>query len=165
MNKIVVCGYGGVGKDGLCEILATAPFNLTSMSSSWVAKEYVYANSPELQRLYYSPKHAWEHRCYHRQLWKDLISEYNTPDKTRLAERIFASADIYCGMRKRDELLACKNKWKDLFVLWLEASERIDPVGDTDIRKYTDCHMILPNNGDIRDLINSVSMIPKVFAL
>lgn len=62
-----------------------------------------------------------------RQRWYEEIKAYNTPDLTRLSAEIFKTNDAYIGLRDRDELDAAKERWPDVVVLWVDASERVEP--------------------------------------
>jgi hypothetical protein len=97
----------------------------------------------------------FEDRVNHRVLWMEMISAYNTPDKTKTAATMISRGyDMYVGMRKLDELRACQdNKIVD-YVVWVDASDRHPPeTGSMDITlENSNADFIIDNNGSREDL-------------
>lgn len=160
--KILIIGHGRHGKGTVCEYLK--PFGFTSCSSSFMAgKEYVY---PEyLRGKYLSFEHAYEERGKDsdmRAFWASKISEYNSPDKTRLARKILESFDIYDGMRKLDEFVPCMLQKLFDVVIYVEAMDRVKYVDPTfDIpKKYAT--FIIDNNYSQASLKRKVQEIGMI---
>jgi dephospho-CoA kinase len=151
--KILIVGHGRHGKDTVAQILKDGwGYNFCS-SSYAAAEEVVY---PALKDVYgyTSVQECFDARASHRAVWKDLITEYNTPNKTRLATKIMESNDIYVGMRCREELAACRTHQLFDIVVWVDASYRKEPEpisSNTITRDMAD--WVIDNNGSINDLI------------
>ena len=147
---ILIIGNGGHGKDEAAKIIQDE-FGLTFMSSSWAAAEQVVF--PKLRDFYSSVEACYEDRRNHRQVWYDLITEYNKDDRTKLARAILETSNIYVGMRNRDELLACKEAGVFDYILWIDAENRLPPENDTSITVTADdAFIIIDNNGDLDNL-------------
>lgn len=154
--KILVLGHGGHGKGTFCKMLEEI-YGLTSMSSSQAALPYIFPALVEYSGDmglhagvgYATPEEAYERRHQCRELWKELISLYNCPDKSTLAREIISKADIYDGMRCDVEFAAARPLF-DL-VLWVDASDRVGPDPTMMIQR-TSGMWVINNNGDTRQL-------------
>ena len=153
--KLLICGMMRHGKDTVAQILKDG-WGFNFCSSSWAAAEKVIMPQmvDSFGEPYTSVGECFADRVNHRATWKNLITEYNTPDKTRLAREIMSENDIYVGMRCHLELIQCLgNKVFDA-VIWVDASYRKEPEplsSNTITRDYAD--YIIDNNGSINDLI------------
>jgi hypothetical protein len=106
--KILIVGHGRHGKDEFAEMLCL--FNdLTCKSSSLAAAEIFIFDELSESRGYKTVTECHNDRLNHRSLWKQMIDEYNSVDKTRLAKDIMKDNDIYVGLRSYDEVIACIN--------------------------------------------------------
>ena len=147
--KILVIGKARHGKDTACELLREL-FGFTFASSSdFVAERAVY---PTLfpKYGYASKEEAYADRVNHREEWRDLISEYNREDPTKLARELLEHNDIYCGMRSLREFSAASELF-DL-ILWIEADGR---VGGEDVSLDIPEHLadyIVDNNVSLAGL-------------
>ncbi len=150
--RLVILGFGGHGKDTVCDFLSRL-FDMTCISSSWavcdsiifpvLAEKYGYQNAEEC--------HA--DRANHRAEWYALISEFNTPDKSRLAAEIFKHCDVYCGMRSIDEFRAAKSAGVFDYAVWVDGSKRLPAEpSDSCTIKPSDADYIIDNNGCSSDL-------------
>jgi hypothetical protein len=122
--KILILGHGEHGKDTVADII-TELTGLKFESSSHAAAELaVWPSMPQ----YTSVERCFDDRRNHREEWKRLITEYNTPDKSRLCREIIARCDGYVGMRCPLEYKSVKHLFD--FVVWVDASKRkpIDPT-------------------------------------
>ena len=84
--------------------------------------------------------------------WYDAITAYNTPDKTKLAQDIFAENDIYVGLRNKKELWAIKTAGIVDHVIWVDALDRLppEPASSMSIEPWmADYH--IDNNGTIEE--------------
>jgi hypothetical protein len=125
--KVMILGHGRHGKDTVAEMLRDL-IGLTFISSSWAAAEK--AVFPWLSQLYgyTTVQECFDDRANHREEWRQLITDYNTPDKGKLCREILEVSDCYVGMRCRDEFAAVRHLFD--VVIWVEADQRrpIDPT-------------------------------------
>lgn len=152
-KKILIVGYARHGKDCVAQILKDGWGYEFCSSSVAAAEKVVY---PVL-----APKYGYTdlYQCYsdrmsHRAEWKELITAYNTPDKTRLAREIMKYNDIYVGMRCCEELEVCRQEGIFDCIVWVDASYRKEPEpisSNTLTRDVAD--YIIDNNGNLNDLI------------
>lgn len=144
--KLMVMGYGGHGKDTVCEILA-AEHGLPYLGSSRTAGEV--AVYPTLKDKYGYPdfEACYADRSNHRKEWFDLIAEYNE-DPTRLARHIYEQAPVYCGIRSRREFEAVRAAQMFDWAIWVDASLRLQPEeSDSNELTRADADVVFNNNG------------------
>lgn len=103
------------------------------------------------QERYATIEECFEDRVtdVNRVVWFNLISAWNTPDKTRTAKTMFDEGhDIYVGMRARDEYEACMAAELFDHVIWVDASDRLPPEqgGSMELTKE-DADIFIDNNG------------------
>lgn len=154
--KLIVLGHGGHGKDSVCEMLSRV-FDLTFVSSSWAACDLVVYPALKEKFGYQNADRCFADRRNKREEWYSLISEYNTPDKTRLAREIFKFADIYCGLRCADEFRAIKAAGLFDYAIWVDASGRVKAEPSSSCTVTPDlADVVLNNNGSTADLILEV---------
>lgn len=157
LPKFLVLGHGAHGKGTFCRLLKEY-HGLTSLSSSRVALPYVYPSLKEAMRAFGGepagiPEITWRTRHQYRDLWKELISLLNTPDKTTLSRLILEQAHVYDGMRDADEFKASRHLFDKIF--WVDGSER-KPADSSMHINYEDTFHYIDNNGTIEDLIQTV---------
>lgn len=153
-KKILILGHARHGKDTLGEILQKNN-GITATSSSEAANKIFIYNKIKERFGYNSLQECFEDRLNHRDLWYNMICDYNKEDKARLAKNILFEYDCYVGMRDLDELKACIDN--DLFdiIIWVDASERmtLEPFSSFNITKdYAD--IIIENNETEEEFIN-----------
>lgn len=148
---ILIIGHGRHGKDELAETWAKY-FDFTFSSSSRAAAELFLFDKLKSEYGYTTFEECYADRRNRRVEWADAITEFNTPDRTRLARHILTSNDAYVGMRKREELLACKESGLFDLIIWVDASERVPPEssGSMDVSQH-DADIIIDNNGSLAD--------------
>lgn len=154
--KLLIIGHARHGKDTVAQILKDG-WGLNFCSSSFAAAEKVVM--PKMldetgKPFYNTVEECFADRVNHRATWKNLITEYNTPDKTRLAREIMTENDIYVGMRCHIELGECWiNRVFDAIV-WVDASYRKEPepLSSNTITKDR-ADYVIDNNGSMNDLI------------
>lgn len=157
--KILILGHGRHGKDTLSEILrdiAGLKFESSSMaameSAVWpvMSKKYGYIDMNE----------CYDDRVNHRDEWRQLITDYNTPDKGRLCREILERNDMYVGMRCPDEY----SKTCGLFdlIFWVSAYPRIIEDDESMGIQFDSHEMIyVDNSGDIEELRTVAGLICK----
>lgn len=150
-KTILVLGYGRHGKDTVGEMLRDGYGYRFTSSSMFVAKEVLWSNWG--CAVYESFAEMYADRSNHRLLWMQMISAYNTPDKTKTTSTMLERGfDMYVGMRRQDELDASRGLFD--VVLWVDASERHPPeTGSMDItRESANPDYVIDNNGPEEDL-------------
>lgn len=153
-RAILVLGHGGHGKGELCKLL-TELYGAECLSSSEAALPHIF---PALQAaLSYTTQpypsdlaeaHELRHLC--RDVWKELIALYNTPDKTTLAREVLSRADVYDGMRCVKEFEASRHLFD--YIVWVDASARVPTVDPTLTISRDVADLVIDNNGTLDDL-------------
>lgn len=156
--KILILGHGRHGKDTAAEMLHNL-YGYTFDSSSWAAcKLAVY---PVMRDLYYydTPEQCYDDRHNYRQMWYELIAQYNEHDPSRLARDILARNDMYVGMRSAREYHASKHLFD--VVLYVSASVRM-PLDPTMHIPYSPTEMVhIDNNRDTDYMLAQLKYLPK----
>jgi len=153
--KLIVCGHARHGKDQFCEYLG-----LEYTSSSMVALEKVIW--PIFSEAYANKQACFEDRVNHRPKWHQLITEYNTPDLTRLARDIFTENMVYCGIRNREEFYAAKEEGLFDLSIWVDASGRKPPESEASCKMLpSDCDIVVTNDGSLEELRNKAEALKK----
>lgn len=152
---MLIIGHARHGKDTVAQILKDG-WGLEFCSSSYAAAEKVVF--PVLAPIYgyETIDECYTDRVNHRAEWKDLITAYNSPDKTRLAREIMEKNDIYVGMRCYEELEACVEDCIFSHVVWVDGCYRKDPEpysSNTIPANHQYIQHYVENNGSIHDLV------------
>ena len=143
--KILILGHGRHGKDTFAELLG-----LEYISSSEAALDVIWPALKEIT-LFAKKETAFEERHEWREIWKELISLYNTPDKSSLAKLILSKNDVYVGMRCIEEFEASEHLFDVIY--YVDASKRVNYVDPTMSIPYDPETMVLiDNNGDLASL-------------
>jgi hypothetical protein len=149
VNKYwLVIGHARHGKDTFCEILRNN-HGLNFRSSSYAAAAHAVYPALSAKYGYASIDDCFEDRVNHRAEWKSLIKAFNTPNLTRLADRIYADNPVYCGLRDREEFEAIRAKYQPL-IIWVDGSKR-HPPEPADSMQLTedDAEVVIDNNGSL----------------
>jgi hypothetical protein len=147
LPKLIVIGYGRHGKDTFCEIARDLyNFNFIS-SSSFCAENLIY---PELKEKYgyETIEDCYNDRHNHRSEWFDLIAKYNETDNSALGREILSKHDIYCGLRRKEELESILLKDICDYVIWIDASDRLPPEDESSCTVTPDMADITIYNND-----------------
>lgn len=153
--KLIVCGHARHGKDQFCEFMG-----LTYVSSSMAALDE--AIWPVMGHNYETKEQCFEDRVNCRAEWHRLITEYNTPDLTRLARAILKDNDVYCGIRSRDEFHAARRASLFDLSVWIDAEDRMPPEGlDSNQMTAADCDIIITNNGTLEEFMAKAVQFAK----
>ena len=147
--KILIIGHGRHGKDTVAEIIAEV-FNSSFASSSYAA--CVHTIFPAIKDKYNYTTHegCYADRSNHRQEWMDLITKYNTPDKSKLCKQILSENDMYVGMRCPLEYEASKHLFN--FVVWVDRSAVLNADPTMQIPYDAETMLLISNNGDLAEL-------------
>lgn len=148
--KLLIIGHGRHGKDSVCDILKEK-YGFTFKSSSEFANERAVFPTLSKRYGYQSLQECFDDRHNHRQEWHDLIREYNEGDLSRLVRELLEEADIYCGLRNREEFEASKHLFDG--VVWVDASNRLPPEPSNSIQLVpNDADALIDNNKDMLHL-------------
>lgn len=162
MSNILILGYSGHGKDELRRIFAELSGRYIPATSHITAQEimvpwfdrnfpsyYVGIDTERAQDralLCYDDRNNW------RAAWHEVIKQYNTPDKAKLAKFVLLHTNVYVGMRCKEELKASI----DLFdlVIWVDASKRkpVESKSSNSIHYNSKTMLKVNNNGTVKDL-------------
>lgn len=150
--KLLVIGQAHHGKDTACELLRDW-FGLNFQSSSMFCLKHIIYPALRDKYLYLSEEECYADRINHRAEWFDLIKAYNEGDNTRLARGILQESDIYCGLRSKKELHACKNAQLFDAVIWIDGSERVSPEDSSSctVEPWM-ADYVVDNNGTVENL-------------
>ena len=151
--RLLIIGHARHGKDTVAEKISDKMGLKFTSSSVFVGKEIIWPTWGS--QRYSSFGDMFADRVNHRKTWADLISAYNTPDKTRTAKTMLERGyDMYVGMRKRDEFNACCEAGLFDHIIWVDALSRLPPEGK-DSMELMACHanIYLDNNGS-EDYVN-----------
>ena len=149
MFNTLILGHGRHGKDTVAEYLRDEMDMEFKSSSEAVGELAVYPHLKD-KHGYESFKECFDDRHNHRDEWKRLISEYNTPDKSRLCTEVTAMNSCYVGLRCPIEYEASKHLF-DL-VVWVDRSvwEPDDP--SMGIEYDEDAMLLIDNNASMGEL-------------
>lgn len=156
--KLFVVGHGRHGKDSAALVLGSE-LNLTFQSSSWIMihTPEIYSKFPQ----YSGPSDLFANRHKHRAELYDAIVEYNTPDASKLSQKIFDQCDMYVGLRNVKELKASRHL-ADL-VIWVDAQSRMPLESQASMTiTSADCDIIVENNFDEADFHQKLRKLCKL---
>lgn len=158
--KLLVLGYARHGKDTVAEILHRKHGFRFISSSEFVGRECIWQAWGSMQ--YPNFEAMFEDRVSWRELWMQMISDYNTPDKTKTARTMLERGyDMYVGMRRFDELEASRNLFD--YVIWVDRSEHLPPeTGSMDItERNAQWDFKIDNNGTLENLDRNVDSLVR----
>ena len=148
--KIIILGHGGHGKDTVADIITDLTGLRFESSSMAAARQAVWPHMPE----YDTVEECFADRRNHRETWRRLITEYNTPDKGRLCKEILSRCDGYVGMRCHEEFATVRHMFDA--ILWVDAFERLPPDPSMSIEYEPDSMIWIDNNGPESALVDRV---------
>lgn len=162
MNLLII-GYAQHGKDDLADFLCDIDTSMSKQSSSDLALDIFIFDALKDKYGYSSKEECYADRMNHRAEWFDLIAEYNDDDPARLAKKLLEISNIYVGMRRRAELIACKAQRLFDAVIWVDASKRKPPEGSDSMElTQEDADFIVDNNGSLSDLRSNAESLLKM---
>lgn len=150
--KLLIIGHGRHGKDQFAEYLREM-FGMTYQSSSEAAADIFLFDALKDKYGYKDIYECFADRHNHRAEWKELITDYNTPNKARLATKIIERNDCYVGMRCGEEISACLRARLFDLVIWVDALDRLPPEGQDSFdidQSFAD--VVINNNYDLDHL-------------
>lgn len=160
--KLLIIGNCRHGKDSLAELL-NEYYGLKFMSSSQAAANIFIYDNLKVKYNYENSVECFEDRVNHRAEWYDMICEYNSVDKARLAKGILEQSDCYVGMRDRGEIDECVAQGLFDLIIWVDASERLPLESPDSFNIDKSCaHIIVENNGTLEEFKNNVKHLGKI---
>ena len=153
--KLLIIGYARHGKDTVAEILHKKHGFKFMSSSEFVGREIIWENWGKIR--YPTFEAMFEDRMNWRKQWMEMISLYNTPDKSRTARTMLSRGyDMYVGMRRLDELISSRSLFD--YVVWVDRSKHLPPeTGSMDITESNaQWDYKIDNNGTLEDLERNV---------
>jgi hypothetical protein len=154
--KLLVIGHGRHGKDTVSEIL-NEKYDLSFESSSRFCSKLFIFNELKDKFGYETEEQCYADRHSHRELWYNMICEYNQNDPSRLGREIFKEHDIYCGLRNKREFHAIKNNNAVDFTIWVDRSDHLPPESkDSMSLEPWMADFVIDNNGSLEQLERNV---------
>lgn len=160
-KKYLIVGHARSGKDAFAEILFEN-YGITYSSSSEASNKIFLFDSIKEKYSYKTLKECFDDRFNHRDEWYNLICDYNSVDKTKLAKNIIKEYDMYVGIRDLEEFKACvENNLFDL-IIWIDASERTKVENEKfmEITKSM-VDVVIDNNGTYEEFKEKVIRFGK----
>ncbi len=157
--KILIIGEGRHGKDTLGDWLHEMT-GLTTMSSSRFACDKFIFRELKESHGYATADECYDDRHCHRDLWYQMICEYNEGNPARLATELLDKFDIYVGMRDDVEF----EHAKDLFdlIVSVDASERVPEYDETLKISLLAANVKLTNNGTLEEFFNKTKHLASM---
>jgi hypothetical protein len=91
-----------------------------------------------------------------------LIISYNNTDLSKLGKEIFSQYDIYCGLRRKEELVSLKENNICDYIFWVDASKRLPPEDNSSCTVTPEmADYIIDNNSDLDNLYKNVEYVMK----
>lgn len=153
--KLLIIGYARHGKDTVAEMLHKKHGFKFMSSSEFVGREVIWDNWGKIR--YPTFEAMFEDRMNWRKQWMEMISLYNTPDKSRTASTMLSRGyDMYVGMRRLDELISSRSLFDH--AVWVDRSDHLPPeTGSMDItERNAQWDYKIDNNGTLADLERNV---------
>lgn len=145
---LAICGPGRAGKDTASEWFAQNTTLRYCRSTSQAAKLICF-NALRLRYGYKTAEEAFEDRHNHRKEWAQLMWEHNQPDGVTLYRGMLRDNDILNGIRRKQELDACRAFGLVDLVLWIDRDVAVDPSLDFE---QDEADIVIPNNRSLREL-------------
>jgi thymidylate synthase (FAD) len=159
--KLLIIGHGRHGKDTMAEKIRDKMGLAFTSSSIFVGEECIWPSWGS--ERYNSFGEMFADRVNFRKTWADLISAYNTPDKTRTAKTMLDRGyDMYVGMRKQDEFHACQAIGLFDHIIWVDALKRLPPEPkDSNEMVPAMADLYFDNNGPVETMDLFVEELQK----
>lgn len=163
MKRLLVIGHGRHGKDTTAEILNEL-YGYEFESSSVAAARIFLFDALKEKYGYKTFVECFEDRVNHRAEWHNMICDYNSIDKARLAKDILVASDIYVGMRSNAEVEECLRQGIfDLVIGVYDSRKPLEPEDSFNINIWEKSDIIIPNNRSIDDLRERIKKLKPLF--
>ena len=164
--KLFICGPSRSGKDTLAQIFSEK-CGMSYKSSSQIALDH-FMKDELFNRYglhYESDEACYMDRFNHRDKWFEIISMFNSSDKTRLSRMVFKDNDIYVGIRSREEFLASRSLAN--LSVWVEG--QFGPSGEDEFYNYLvmedDCDITITNTGTLDELEEKAEALCRILGV
>ena len=162
--SVIIIGHKEHGKDEFAKAFCKSSGLSYTSSSRFSLERFLYERVRD-EYGYSSIEECWADRRNSQEVrdrWAREITAYNTPNKTRLLEEIFAEHGVYVGMRCREELLAAKEKGLARLVIWVDASRRMppEPLSSMTVTQ-ADATITVDNNGDEQTMLEMADYLGR----
>jgi len=161
--RLLIIGHGRHGKDTVAQMISDKMGLTFSSSSDFVGRRAIWPTWG--RERYASFEKMFEARITpeNRVVWGNLISAYNTPDKSRTAtEMLEEGNDMYIGMRRIAEWEACIEKGLFDHVIWVDASARLEPEAKASNELTAkQANLYIDNNGPEANLEVAITNLQK----
>jgi hypothetical protein len=141
-TRIALCGPGRCGKDTAADWLAANTKLRYHQSTSQAAADICFKKLHK-KYGYKTPQEAFVDRHRHRTEWAEIIWAYNKPDGIRLYRDMVRTNDVLNGIRKSNELHACKQLGLIDLAIWIDRPGYFEE-GSMSLC-VEECDIILPN--------------------
>jgi dephospho-CoA kinase len=159
MKQILLIGHAQHGKDTTAEIMKEL-YGFRYESSSVAASRIFLFDVLKKKYGYLTPEQCYEDRVNHRDEWYDLICEYNSVDRARLAKEIMRNGDMYVGMRDDEEIQECRRQGVfDLVIGVFDPRKPLEPATSFNIDIWEMSDFIIPNSGTLYDLRTRIELL------
>lgn len=154
--KLAICGpgghgggdNGGCGKGTAAAVLKdSTPLRYVG-GTSFCARFIVFKELRRLGIQYPNVAACYSDRRNHRELWAEIIRDYVRDDPPKRYGHWLIDQDILEGIRRRDELLACKEAGLFDLVIWIERPGCDDPTCEV---TADDCDVSILNTGTLSE--------------
>lgn len=162
--NILIIGHARHGKDTVAEYIELL-FGLSFKSSSLAASEiFLYAALKE-KYGYQTPEECYEDRMNRREEWHNMICEYNTPDKARLAKDILATNDMYVGMRSDEEFQeSMRQGLFDLVLGVFNPRKPLESPKSFSINMWSAADLVIPNDQGKKQLYERIKRLEPLIS-
>ena len=159
--KLLVIGHGRHGKDTVCEILRDKYGYTFESSSQFCSKLFIYDNLKDTYG-YNNEEECYADRHSHREEWYNAICDYNVPDAATLGREMFATYNIYCGLRNKREFFAMQNTGVFDYCIWVDRGMHLPPESkDSMSLEHWMADYTIDNNGTLDDLEFNTDQLMK----
>jgi cytidylate kinase len=142
VRRVMVVGHSGAGKDTACEYLAQVTRLRFAGTTSVYLARYVAARLGVTVEQTYRTRHA------NRNLWHKVGNDVRRLDPARLVRESLEHAELTGGVRKIEELQACRREGLVDLVVWV-ANDRARP-GPTLTISPRDCDVVVENHDTLQ---------------
>lgn len=154
--KLLIIGHCRHGKDTVAQMI-TDMFGLTFISSSEAAADLFIFDALKEKYGYKTVEECFKDRVNHRKEWYDLITEFNSSDKARLAKGILKHSDMYVGMRDHEEIQECiRQGLFDYIIGVYDPRKPHEPKESFNIDLFEEADLIIPNASSLGILESKV---------
>lgn len=159
--KILILGDARHGKDTVADLISKHT-GLTSLASSVAALDiFLFDTLRNKYNLKYnSVQEAYEDRVNHRDIYYNEICDFNKDDKTRLVREIQKRADIYTGLRSKEEVeQAIEEGLFDLIIGVNNPRKGREPLSSNTASAEMYSHVMIQNDGTLLDLEEKIMLL------